>query len=461
MSTLADAILKEDMKSIRQCLSYGEDVNQIDEYGFTPLIEAAIVDNVEISEFLIANGATPNLQDVIGGTPLHWAAENNNLELCELLLEVNANPNAYNFAGQSVLVMPTLRRQTELKQILIRNGADPAFAQDYIQTKMLGHLFELVGTANIIDPANQFVEVDFEGYFLEVTLGLIAESVSQFQNHFALRQLRRYSGLAQKMVEVLDRASQLIKYQQYRVDTSKYELLINEYIEQEPLIIPVGYEGHAITFIRYEDIWVKCDRREDSRLYDNIMIYHVERPERLTTEFVKDLIYKKNSDRFINQEVDRILGLKPLTELKIEAQVSGNCSWANVEATIPALFYLMISANQESQTAGYNKTLALNFFHRWREWNKERALNFCIQSFKEGDAIRKACKAEILAAILFQHANPKNAAEADRFETILSVLINSPYEYILKNYVKVYYYQTGTEEGKRFFELLKSHGVKV
>ena len=88
----------------------GEDVNQIDEYGFTPLIEAAIVDNIEISQLLLDQGADPNQQDVTGGTALQWAAENNNLRLCKLLLEHKANPNAYNFAGQPVLVMPTLRQ---------------------------------------------------------------------------------------------------------------------------------------------------------------------------------------------------------------------------------------------------------------------------------------------------------------------------------------------------------------
>ena len=127
-------------------------------------------------------------------------------------------------------------------------------------------MFELIGTATIIDPHNQFVDVDFEGFFLEVTIGLISDSLAQFQNHFAARQLRRYSGLAQFIVEIMQRASQLIKYQQYRVDIRKYQSNIDTLIQQEPLLIPVGYEGHAITFIKRGDIWVKCDRREDSRL---------------------------------------------------------------------------------------------------------------------------------------------------------------------------------------------------
>jgi hypothetical protein len=461
MSSLANAILNGDIASVSQFLRYEQNLNVLDEYGFTPLIEAAIVENVEMMALLLNHHADPNFQDANGGTALQWAVENNNIELCQLLLKHRANPNTYNFSGQPVLVMPILRNQTALRQLLVRAGADLVFAQDYINTKLLGHMFELVGTATIIDPHNQFVEVDFEGFYLEVTLGLIADSLMQFQNHFAARQLRRYSGLAQFIVEVQQRASRLIKFQQYRVDERQHDASITEMILQEPLIIPVGYEGHAITFIRYGDIWGKCDRREDSRLYDNIMFYKVTKPAALTADFVKSLMYVKQHSEFINSGLDQMLGLQPLTELKVEAQISGNCSWANVEATIPALFFLiLLQMNQESQALSYYKTLALNFFQRWRDWNKERALNFCIQSYKEGDAIRKASKAEILAAILFQSCSNEKASDYPRIDEILAILLNSPYEYLLTNYVRVYYFKGHTEEGRRFYDMLKEHGYK-
>lgn len=459
MMTLANAILEGDVNSVKQMLRYGEEVNQLDEYGFTPLIEAAIIENLPISELLLSNHANPNQQDVTGGTPLQWAVENNNIALATLLLKAGADPNSYNFAGQPVLALPLLRRQNEMKNLLLESGADLTFAQDYINTKLLGHMFELVGTAEIIDPKNEFVEVDFEGFILEVTLGIIADSLHQFQNHFAARQLRRYAGLSQFIVETMRRALQLIKYQQYRVDVNKYMRDIDALLNHDPLLIPVGYEGHAITFIKQGHIWVKCDRREDSRLYDNIMFYEVTKPQNLTPNLYKYLLFEKQTSEFINQELDELLGLKPITELKVDAQISGNCTWANVEAVIPAMFFLiMMQSNRDTQAVAYYKTLALNFFHRWRDWNKDRALNLCIQSYEQGDAIRKASKAEILAAILFQTSNQEYGKEKDRINRILSVLIKSPYEYVLKNYLQVYYYEGYSEEGKRFSELLKEHG---
>jgi len=459
MVSLADTILEEDVSSVKQLLRYSHEINQIDEYGFTPLIEAAIVDNLEISKLLLSQGADPNLPDVTGGCALQWAVENHDIALCQLLLENHANPNSYNLAGQPVLVMAILRQQHELKNLLVHAGADLTFAQDYINTKLLGHMYELIGTVSIIDPQNNFVEVDFEGFFLEITLGLIADSVFHFQNHFAARQLRRYSGLAQFIVQVMERASQLIKYQQYLVDVSKHQKQINSLIRQEPLLIPVGYEGHAITFILYGNTWVKCDRREDSRLYDNIMFYRINNMQNVTPELLKALIYEKQSSAFINNELDELLGLEAVTELKVDAQISGNCSWANVEAAIPAMFFLvMMEMNKNISNTAYYKTLALNFYSRWREWNKDRALHFCIESFENADRIRKASKAEILAAILFQRCTSQSAEDRDRMDRILAVLMHSPYEYIIRNYVRVYYYESNTPEGKQFFEMLKDRG---
>lgn len=462
MLSLADAILQEDIKTVQKLLQLGEDPNQIDEYGFTPLIEAAIVDNVTISKTLLLKGAIATGADVTGNTALHWAAENNNLDLAKLLLQYGANANAYNFAGQPVLVMPLLREQQAIKQVFIQAGADLVFAQDYINTKLLGHLFELMGTVNIISPENEFVEVDLEGFFLEVTIGLVADSLAQFRNHYAARLLRRFAGIGEKIIEVLQRSSILIKYQQYRVNITKHLARIDSLMQQEPLLIPVGYEGHAITFIKYRNIWVKCDRREDSRLYDNIMFYSVKHTQELNANLFKYLIYEKQSSQFINVELDQILGLQPLTELQIEAQISGNCSWANVEAVIPSLFFLLLMTHSthDDNPISHFKSLALNYFHRWREWNKDRALNFCIQSFKDSDSIRKACKAEILAAILFQHCQSHAVADRNRMESIIKLLLNSEFEYILKNYIKIYHFEGYTAEGKYFAELMKQHGLK-
>lgn len=457
--SLADEIIAENAFNVRQYLQAGIELNTFDEYGFTYLVEACVADNIEIAQQLIQAGADVNLQDSTGNTPLHWACENNNLALCKLLLEHGANPNAYNFAAQPVLTMPLLRHQQPLKKLLLDANADVNFARDYINTKLLGHMYELIGTANLIAPDNNFVEVDFEGFFLEFSIGVIADSVKQYGRSFGARKFQQYKEIVNVIVATLERSAQLIKFLQYRTDLKQHTATINNLIHQEPLIIPVGYEGHAVTFVKLANILAHCDRREDTRQMDRVMFYNVHNMGAFTQDFIRDFIYAKKSDEFVNVGLKRLLNLQPITELHVEAQISGNCSWANVEATIPVLFFLLALSSAANQDMEQYKKLAMNYFRQWREWNKDKALKFCIESFNEKDSIRNLCKAEVLAAILFQRcARLQNRADQERVEAILAVLLQPEYRQVLDNYVRVYCYESLGQEGRDFLQLIRRFG---
>ena len=457
--SLADAIIDEDIETVRHILQLGVDVNEWDEYGFTYLIEAAIADNIEIARLLINRGAQTNLQDSTGGTALHWAVDNNNLAFAKLLLDHGADPNSFTFAGQPALMLPLLRRQAPIRKLLREYGADTNFAQDYVNTKLLGHMFELIGTADLIAPDNQFIEMDFEGFYLEFSLSVIADSLKQFSNNYGARGVRRYREFTDRIVAALENAAEIAKYLQYRTDVNANKTAIDALLRHEPLIIPIGYEGHAVTFIKWGNILAHCDRREDSRLFDPIMIYQVNNTREFNIDFLRDFIFEKKSDRFVNTEIKQVLRLQLLTELKVEAQISGNCSWANVEATIPTLLFILMMAGSPNQDAvAEYKKVSLNYFKQWREWNKNRALRFCIQSFKEDDPIRNMCKAEILAAILFQRCKVTNFADQERIEWIMPVLMQPTYKHVLDNYVRVYCYESFDPEGQTFLQMLKRFG---
>ena len=84
-------------------------------------------------------------------------------------------------------------------------------------------------------------------------------------------------------------------------------------------------------------------------------------------------------------------------------------------------------------------------------------MHLCIQGFYQADAVRKACKAEILAAILYQSCRENSALNATRIDDILQVFSDARYKPILQNYVKSYCYEDQSEEGKHFMQLLRSH----
>ena len=115
--SITEEILKQNKEKVFSLIESGQPVNEIDIHGFTPLIEAAIVNEFDIAKKLIEYGADVKMPDLTGGTALHWAVENNNLPLCQLLLNEGADPNAYSRSGQPILAQPLLRRQQNLKEL--------------------------------------------------------------------------------------------------------------------------------------------------------------------------------------------------------------------------------------------------------------------------------------------------------------------------------------------------------
>ncbi len=459
---LANEILYGDLASVQRALDNGAVIDEFDDFGFTPLIEATIVNNYDMVSLLLERGGNPNFQDVLNRTALHWAAENDNLDIAKLLLEKGANANAYSLGGQPPLVMPTLHKYERMKQLLYKYDADFNFANDFINTKILGHRFELQGNINIYcEPEKRFVELELEGFFLGISIGIIYSSLNHYIKHYAVRQYRHYFPYLQTMCGALQATQELIKYQHYLIEISQHTDAIDQAIHYPLLIVPVGYEGHAITFIRYGAYLAKCDRGVLSHTEGSTNIYFMHNARAFTSEFAKGLLYTKQSKEFITGQIHHVLGLESVIQLPIESQLSGNCSWANVEASLPTmLFFLLLEANPQENPEEI-KRVAMEVFHHWREWDKDIALNECIQSFYQASPARKATKAALLGAILFQRCDYKNKADIKRAEKILPVLIDPDYEYVLKSYIKNYWLQSKTPNGDNLLKMLDLCGVDI
>lgn len=455
---LADEIIYGRQKNVEQLIKSGADVNDIDDYGFTPLIETAIANQTPIAALLIAAGAKVNQTDVVGSTALHWATENYNIPLCKLLLEHGANPNAYTRYGQPILVKPLLRRQHDLKELLYRHGADLNFAQDYINTKLIAHRYELKGRADIVDTEGKFIEIPLEGFILEFTINIILSSLSQFKNNFAARNLRSYLNQIQKIVDAFLVASELLKYQQYMVNLDQHKRRLESLLNRELLLLPVGSQGHAITFIKCGNLWAKCDRGANSLHEPSVIIYKVNNQRNFNSNFFHALLYQKHDRDFVNTGVSEFLHAEPIDSLPLSSQITGNCSWANVEAAIPTILY-MLGLNQKKkmnheQLAGY-KDFAIAAYKQWLDWDKERALHQCIENFYPASKARKASIAVVLAAVLFQTTRFSQTEDLPKVNKILDVLADKEYDYILKSYLKVY---GGTPEGNNLVQLLDLAG---
>jgi Ankyrin repeats (3 copies) len=452
--SFADAILFQDVATVKRYLDQGENVNAVDEYGFTPIIEAAIGNRADMAKLLIAFSANVNEPDLAGRTALHWAADNNNLSFCELLLKHGADPNARDRQNQPPMTSALLRSEEPLRKLLYQYGASINFAKDFINGKLLGHRFELRGHGYIGAPDGKFALLDFEGFYLEFALDVIRNSLFRFKKNFAARSLNSYFPRIKKILTALDAATELIKYQQYTLDRTRHEQRINELVGNNIVIIPTVYQGHAITFVRVADFLAKCDRGANADREGAINIFQMQHPEQLTPTLIKDLIYEIQDDTFIHTTLSERLGLEKLIQLPVGKQITGNCSWANTEATIPSLLFLLLYIDREA-TCDINQTVieAIEFFHAWQQWDQDRALNECLQSFADDNLQRNAAKATILASVLFQTCRYTHGKDIERAEKIMQILSRKEYKKYVENYFKVYYEETWTAAGENLTHL--------
>lgn len=101
---------------------YDIDVNAIDKYGRTALIEASFHGYSEIVELLLHQGADINTADQAGRTALMSACYANHIETVKLLLAHGADPHIANQYGNTAFAIACKSDFTEIIEILKDNG---------------------------------------------------------------------------------------------------------------------------------------------------------------------------------------------------------------------------------------------------------------------------------------------------------------------------------------------------
>uniref|UniRef100_UPI00404A27B4 ankyrin repeat domain-containing protein n=2 Tax=Flavobacterium sp. TaxID=239 RepID=UPI00404A27B4 len=98
-------------------------VNQTNAEGYSMLILACYSNNIEVTRFLIKNGADVN-GDSKMGTPLMAAVVKNNRECINLLLEKNVDVSKGDTNGSTALHYAVMFKHYEIIPILIKKSAD-------------------------------------------------------------------------------------------------------------------------------------------------------------------------------------------------------------------------------------------------------------------------------------------------------------------------------------------------
>ncbi|MBA3954686.1 ankyrin repeat domain-containing protein [Candidatus Dependentiae bacterium] len=112
VSSLFEAIFINDINKAREFIV---EVHNVNSQGQTPLHSAIVSGNKDMIQLLMANGANVNAQDNYGNTPLHQAAIRKITSL-KLLISAGANPFIQNKQNQTAF--DRTKKDSELRQLL-------------------------------------------------------------------------------------------------------------------------------------------------------------------------------------------------------------------------------------------------------------------------------------------------------------------------------------------------------
>jgi ankyrin repeat protein len=99
--SIHNAVLINNLDRVKKMISQ---INQVDPYGYTPLLYGCRKGTVEMCRFLIENGANVNQSTGLGRVScLHRAVMGGHVKIVDLLLQNGANPSAIDKDGRSIL----------------------------------------------------------------------------------------------------------------------------------------------------------------------------------------------------------------------------------------------------------------------------------------------------------------------------------------------------------------------
>jgi hypothetical protein len=190
---------------------------------------------------------------------------------------------------------------------------------------------------------------------------------------------------------------------------------------------------------------------------NGIVFFEITKPQLFDKALMKFMLYEKKDLTFIHETLHKRLGLKTIGRMMIDPQVTGNCSWANIAACVPAAFFLLTDELSHYPTGivDYDH-IALQQYRDWRDWDRKNAIHYCIKNFKTGEPARKASLGAAMAAVFFQRIDYRDKHQFELAKEIYALLQQPDYNYLLKNYLDQYYYRRRTPAGINLKKLMEA-----
>ncbi len=225
------AAKSNDIKTLKELLDNGIDVNVKSQYGATALTFAADKSRVEAVKLLLERGANPNAEDSFyGSTPFYWAIFKGNTEIIRFLLDHGADiskPDALFAAAQS--------GNNEVVRIMLEKGAAGADA--------------VAGWANQNKNKELFILIMKITKLGSETLSSALLQATVDKNDSLVRELVNAGAVMPVVKEEKDRSSEFAKYK----GVYKTKELSTIIIGVEPPYLTLNYEGQAGFMLTFKE----------------------------------------------------------------------------------------------------------------------------------------------------------------------------------------------------------------
>ena len=124
ISPLSEAVIGVDIKQLRSLLIQGQDPDEGDKSGNTPLTDAARLGLENFVEELVEAEADVNQTDELKKSPLMIASLQGHKKIVKMFLDYGANVRAKSKLNETALLFAASLGHTEIVRILIENGAN-------------------------------------------------------------------------------------------------------------------------------------------------------------------------------------------------------------------------------------------------------------------------------------------------------------------------------------------------
>lgn len=122
--SLAEEAESGDDLSVDSWIKDGVDPNEVDSYGYTPLINASTLGRLQAVKELVKNGADVNKCGPFGFSALHAAARNGHREVVTYLLRNGADINAQNQDNDTPMHLALRAQKIEIVYQLMSSGGN-------------------------------------------------------------------------------------------------------------------------------------------------------------------------------------------------------------------------------------------------------------------------------------------------------------------------------------------------